>query len=99
MPIAGVVANRVMPELWPGRDALPEADELAAALSTAGRPDGGDLAGRLARALAEHQLLARADAREVERLFQRTSTLRVAIPLLERDVHDLAGLAALAERL
>jgi hypothetical protein len=51
---------------------------------------------RLARTLAEHQVFARADAREVLRLFAEVEGARVAVPLLESDVHDLSGLASLA---
>jgi len=95
MPIAGVVANRVTPVLWPGGGALPEADELAAALGRRGVA-GPALAARLARTLDEHETLARADAREVERLFEAAPGPHVVLPRLETDVHDLAGLARLA---
>ncbi len=94
MPIAGVVANRVTPDLWAGGGPLPDAAALAAPLG-----GDGDLAGRLARTLADHQMFARADAREIERLFAGTSGAHVTIPRLESDVHDLGGLAALAARL
>ncbi len=94
MPIAGVVANRVTPDLWPGPAPLPGAKALAAAL-------GGDasLAARLAATLAEHQTFARADARELGRLFSGAEGGKVSIPRFETDVHDIAGLAALAARL
>ncbi len=98
MPIAGVVANRVTPDLWPAGQPLPATEEIAAAL-----PEGGAgdplLAGRLAATLAEHQVFARADMREVSRLFAATGGAQVALPRLESDVHDLAGLAQLARRL
>jgi anion-transporting ArsA/GET3 family ATPase len=97
MPIAGAVANRVTPELW-GSEPLPDAADLEAALTAQGAPDG-TFAARLARTLAEHQLLARIDAREVARLFGETSGAHVVLPRLETDVHDLASLAALAEEL
>ncbi|OFX25068.1 MAG: gliding motility protein [Anaeromyxobacter sp. RBG_16_69_14] len=96
MPIAGVIANRVAPDLWPGGGALPEPDELAAALAARGVPDARDLGARLARVLAEHEVLARADAREVELLFRSAPGPHAAIPRLESDVHNLAGLARLA---
>jgi anion-transporting ArsA/GET3 family ATPase len=98
MPIAGAVANRVTPDLWPSAAPLPEAPALVDALAAAG-DGGGDLAVRLARTLAEHQAFARADARELERLRRGTSGPHVAIPRLEGDVHDLASLAALARHL
>jgi anion-transporting ArsA/GET3 family ATPase len=95
MPVAGTVANRVTPDLWPGHVPLPGADALAAALGG----DDGSLAGRLASTLAEHQAFAHADAREVERLRRGAPGPHVAVPRLEGDVHDLGGLAALARHL
>ncbi|GEJ56088.1 ArsA family ATPase [Anaeromyxobacter diazotrophicus] len=97
MPVAGVVANRVTRELW-GPGPLPDAVELEAALAAQRVPDG-TLASRLARTLAEHELLARADAREVARLFAESSGARVELPRLDTDVHDLAHLARLAAAL
>ena len=99
MPIAGVVANRVARGLWPDGGALPGGDALRAALAARGTPDA-DLAARLARTLHEHEVLARADAREVARLAAAVGGVaQVVVPRLETDVHDLAGLARLAERL
>ncbi len=97
MPIAGVVANRITPELW-GNEPLPDAADLEAALAAQHAPDGS-LAARLARTLAEHEVLARADAREVARLFAESSGAQVVLPRLETDVHDLASLARLADAL
>jgi len=97
MPIAGVVANRVTPDLWPSGK-LPSAAELSRALAAAGAPDGA-LAAKLARTLAEHQALAAAERRALERLFGALDAPRAVIPRLETDVHDLAGLARLCERL
>ncbi len=97
MPVAGSVANRVTPDLWPFPGATPSPDVLATALEAEGA--GGDLAERLARTLEQHQAFARADAREVERLRRGCSGPHVAVPRLEGDVHDLSGLAALAEHL
>ena len=96
MPVAGAVANRVTPSLWAEGEALPGPEALAAALGTRGGPG---LAERLARTLAEHQALARADAREVARLFAAVGAPGVVIPRFESDVHDLSGLQRLAERL
>jgi len=97
MPIAGLIANRVTPDLWP-TGPLPAATALAGPLSAQGGSDP-DLAARLSLTLAEHQVLARADAGEVERFFRAPSVARVAIPRLEQDIHDLAGLARLAAAL
>jgi anion-transporting ArsA/GET3 family ATPase len=96
MPIAGVVANRVTPDLWPEGEPLPDAGGLAAALAACGLVREGDLGERLARTLAEHQVLARADARQLEVLFDSAHGARAVVPRLESDVHDLAGLARLA---
>jgi anion-transporting ArsA/GET3 family ATPase len=98
MPIAGLVANRVTPDLWPGGGPLPGAEALSAALAAAGGGDGA-FAARLAATLAEHQALAAAEGRALGRLFSEVEVPRAAVPRLETDVHDLAGLARLAERL
>src|SRR5512143_2064172 len=89
MPIAGVVANRVTPDLWQAEAALPAAHDLAAALAARGVERGADLDERLARTLAEHQTLARADARQLDRLFRTAFSPRAIVPRLESDVHDL----------
>jgi anion-transporting ArsA/GET3 family ATPase len=94
MPVAGLVANRVAPDLWLGAGPLPDEAALAVAL-----PGDAALAARLAGTLAEHQRLAEADARALERLFQAVPGPHAVVPRLEHDVHDLAGLARLAERL
>jgi anion-transporting ArsA/GET3 family ATPase len=94
MPVAGLVANRVTPDLWPG-GTLPGEAQLAEVL---GARDA-DLAGRLARTLLEHQALAVAEGRALDRLFAQVDAPRATVPRLETDVHDLAGLARLCERL
>jgi len=94
MPIAGVVANRVTPDLWPGDRPWPSADQIEAALVAAGAGDAS-LAARLANTLAEHQIFAQSDARELRRLRRGTSGAHASIPRLPSDVHDLASLAAL----
>jgi anion-transporting ArsA/GET3 family ATPase len=93
MPIAGIVANRATPDLWP-EGPLPGPAELAAA----GARDGG-FAERLARTLAEHQALAVEERRALSRLFAALDAPGVVVPRLETDIHDLAGLARLGERL
>jgi anion-transporting ArsA/GET3 family ATPase len=98
MPVAGLVANRVTPDLWGGAGALPDPAALAALLGPALGPEAA-LAERLASTLAEHQGLAEADAKSLRRLFAAVPGPSAVVPRLERDVHDLAGLAVLAERL
>jgi anion-transporting ArsA/GET3 family ATPase len=100
MPVAGVIANRVTPDLWPSPDPLPSAEDLAAALGEAPGTGGEEgLPARLARTLAEHQAFARGDARELLRLFEGAPAPRAVVPRLEGDVHDLPGLAALGRYL
>jgi anion-transporting ArsA/GET3 family ATPase len=94
MPIAGVVANRVTPSLWDG-PALPTAEAVAAALP----PSDRSLAPRLAERLAGHQLLARTDAAEIERLVAPVEAPHAIVPRLEEEVNDVGGLARIAERL
>jgi len=94
MPLAGVVANRVTADLWPRDAALPTPGDLEAELAAAGVRDL-DLAGRMARTLADHQRLARSDGREVRRLFEATSGAHAVVPRLETDVHDLRGLSSM----
>jgi anion-transporting ArsA/GET3 family ATPase len=99
MPIAGVVANRVTPDLWP-KGPLPTGPTLARALGRDGpRAGDADLGDRLAATLAEHQALAQADRRALGRLLAGIEAPSVLVPRLETDVHDLAGLARLAELL
>jgi len=98
MPVAGLVANRVTPDLWPGPAPLPVAADLEGPLRALPGADGA-LAVRLADTLAEHQALARAERAALERLFTSMTEARVVLPRLPTDVHDLAGLARLAERL
>ena len=99
MPVAGLVANRVTPDLWPGAVPLPAERELAAALGAADPAADAALAARLARTLAEHQALAAAERRALDRLFAALEAPRAVIPRFETDVHDLTGLARLAARL
>jgi anion-transporting ArsA/GET3 family ATPase len=98
MPIAGVVANRLTPSLWPEGAPLPSAEELERALGADGPRDGA-FARRLATTLAEHEALARSERRAVVRLFSSIAAPGASVPRLETDVHDLAGLARMAERL
>jgi anion-transporting ArsA/GET3 family ATPase len=98
MPIAGLVANRVTPTLWPGGP-LPGADALARALGPAAKASAPDLPERLARTLAEHEALAEADRRSLERLLDVLEAPTAVVPRLETDVHDLTGLAGVWERL
>jgi len=94
MPVAGLVANRVTPGLWRGAGPLPDQAALAAALGA-----DGALAARLGATLAEHERMAAGDAAALRQLFEGVPGPRAVVPRLEEDVHDLAGLAALARHL
>jgi anion-transporting ArsA/GET3 family ATPase len=98
MPMAGLVVNRVTPDLWEGPAPLPTAADLEGLLAVTG-VDGPDLARRVAETFAEHQAIAAAERAALERLFAAVSAPRAVVPRLESDVHDLAGLARMAERI
>jgi len=85
----------VTTSLWPDGQPRPDAAALAAALD----PADADLAPGLALALEEHERLAASDAAAVAALLAAAPGPHAVVPRLPEDVHDLAGLAALAERL
>jgi anion-transporting ArsA/GET3 family ATPase len=96
MPIAGVVANRVTPDLWADAE-LPDGATLTRALGGAkGARAAAALGARLAETLAEHQALAKAERQALDRLLGAVDAPIAVVPRLETDVHDLAGLARLA---
>ncbi|GAO02902.1 ArsA-related P-loop ATPase [Anaeromyxobacter sp. PSR-1] len=98
MPVAGLVVNRLTPDLWPAATPLPGAAELAAPLAAAAA-SAPDLGARLAATLAEHQAMAAAERRSLAGLLARVGAAHALVPRLEGDVHDLAGLARMADRL
>jgi anion-transporting ArsA/GET3 family ATPase len=107
VPLAGLVANRM--RVWPGGEDPPPAasadpEPLARALAAA---HGADFPARAAAAAAldlarGYASLAERDARAVaplsERVRQRGGFVAL-VPEFDRDVHDLAGLAAIADHL
>ncbi len=102
MPVAGLVVNRLTPDLWPSSAPLPGAGELLGALARAGSsglPPNAGLAGRLAAALAEHQALVHGEQAALAPLLAQVGDPCVLIPRLEGEVHDLSGLARISERL
>jgi anion-transporting ArsA/GET3 family ATPase len=98
MPVAGLVANRVTPDLWEAPSPLPGAADLEGLLAVTG-VDGPGLARRVAETLGEHQALAAAERAALDRLVASVPAPCAVVPRLESDVHDLAGLARLAERI
>ena len=89
IPFGGVVVNRVH-RVQDGGDP----DDVASALA----PQLGD---RLARKVADNfgdlQVLARRDARNIERLAGKVgSQCILEVPYLDEDVHDIGGLARIA---
>jgi anion-transporting ArsA/GET3 family ATPase len=87
MPFGGLVVNRVHEQPGAGSDAARA--ELAGAL-------GERLAGKVADAVRDVEVLAARDAAAIERLKRELGVDDpVLVPQLEQDVHDLAGLALL----
>ncbi|HVO17990.1 MAG TPA: ArsA-related P-loop ATPase [Anaeromyxobacter sp.] len=105
MPLAGLVVNRLTPDLWPYPSPLPGAAELLPPLAQAATSGGGPgtsraaLAERLAAALAEHQALVWAERSALAPLLEEVRVPCAMVPRLEGEVHDLAGLATLAAAL
>jgi anion-transporting ArsA/GET3 family ATPase len=89
MPFGGVVVNRVHHDLLGDAEVDDVSDELAAEL-------GDKLAGRVAENFRDYHVLARRDARNIERLGSQLRDDRLLlVPYLDEDVHDIEGLARL----
>lgn len=106
VPLAGVVVNRV--HLWPGGGPTPNCvpdpargDEAVAALAAA--LDGSEEAARAALAAADgYAAWVRADCEasaELAARVERRGGFVRRVPELPGDVHDLEGLAKVADRL
>jgi anion-transporting ArsA/GET3 family ATPase len=96
MPVAGLVVNRLTPDLWPGDDPLPGPAELAPLLPRGALPEEAQLPSRLAAGLAEHQALVREERAALAPVLARAVGACAMVPRLATDVHDLAGLARLS---
>ena len=97
LPFGGVVVNKVHPSYVGGGRSRLRA-RAATALRDAGVPDA--TAARAAGNLLDFQLLADRDRANIGRLEQRLGADAVIeVPLLEHDVHDLEGLAAVSRHL
>ena len=98
MRLGGAIVNRMHADELGGEDGalddLPERLERAAGLSPA-------LAKAVAAAFADEHALARRDAANVARLEERLGggVPLVRVPLLDEDVHDVAGLVRLGAEL
>jgi anion-transporting ArsA/GET3 family ATPase len=89
MPFGGVVVNRVHHDLLGDAEVDDVSDELAAEL-------GDKLAGRVAENFRDYHVLARRDARNIERLGGQLRDDRLLlVPYLDEDVHDIEGLSRL----
>ena len=90
LPFAGVIVNRVHHDLLADGDLRSVRAELAGTL-------GDDLAARVAENLADYHVLARRDARGLQRLRDHlsdgaTADPMILVPYLDDDVHDIEGL-------
>ena len=87
MPFGGVIVNRVHPEAPAETDLAELAETLAEALGDA------DLARRVSDNHEDFRTLAQRDRRNIEHLTESIEADAVIeVPLLDEDVHDLAGL-------
>jgi anion-transporting ArsA/GET3 family ATPase len=102
MPLRGVILNRVHPEYRPAGkrprgDVGPEDVETVAALVARALGGSASEASQLAANFADYQTLARGESLRIEQ-FRAGLPRRVpvvSVPNFARDVHDLAGLAAM----
>jgi len=86
MPFGGVIINKVHAE----GEVVAAPAEIEAGL---GALFDADLAARIAANLADFQVLAESDRRNIERLATELgSGAVIEVPYLDHDVHDLAGL-------
>ncbi len=97
LPFGGVVMNKVHPSYVGGAPRRVRA-RARRALHEAGVPE--PTAARAAENLLHFQHLADRDRANIERLEERMGAEAVVeVPLLEHDVHDLEGLAAVSRHL
>ncbi len=89
LPFGGVIVNKVH---YPAEELRGGDGELEAALME--KLGDAELAARVAENFADYQALAERDARNIKRLARELRTRGVIrVPILDEDVHDLAGLA------
>lgn len=95
MPLGGLVVNRVEPGVGEPEPLHPSAvvEELAPVL-------GATLAAKVARTVADAQVLAARDAAAIARLRAELDEREpILVPLMDTDVHDIAGLVAVQRHL
>jgi anion-transporting ArsA/GET3 family ATPase len=89
LPFGGVIVNKVH---YPAEELRGEGEELEASLEE--KLGDAGLATRVAENFADYQALAERDALNIKRLSRELRTRGVIrVPILDEDVHDLAGLA------
>jgi anion-transporting ArsA/GET3 family ATPase len=89
LPFGGVIVNKVH---YPAEELGDEDGELETRLKE--KLGDAELAARVAENFADYQALAERDARNIKRLARELRTRGVIrVPILDEDVHDLAGLA------
>jgi anion-transporting ArsA/GET3 family ATPase len=89
LPFGGVIVNKVH---YPAEELRDGNGELEAVLKE--KLGDAELAARVAENFADYQALAERDARNIKRLAHELRTRGVIrVPILDEDVHDLAGLA------
>jgi anion-transporting ArsA/GET3 family ATPase len=89
LPFGGVIVNKVH---YPAEEQADEGGDMEAALVE--KLGDAELAARVAENFADYQALAERDARNIKRLARELRTRGVIrVPILDEDVHDLAGLA------
>jgi len=95
MPLGGLVVNRVEPGVGEPEPLHPSAvaEELAPVLGEA-------LAAKVARTVADAQVLAARDVAAIARLRSELDEREpILVPLMDTDVHDIAGLVAVQRHL
>jgi anion-transporting ArsA/GET3 family ATPase len=102
MPLAGVVANKVVPLRFADRDealrALEDPDARAAAeVAGVDREEARTTLAEARRALVTLGDIAERDRRKLDELRRRARTAIAPVPLFTKDVHDLASLRELAD--
>ena len=95
MPLGGLVVNRVEPGVGEPEPLHPSAvaEELAPVLGEA-------LAAKVARTVADAQVLAARDVAAITRLRAELDEREpILVPLMDTDIHDIAGLVAVQRHL